>query len=132
MRFQATIDTDNAAFTDDPVNEVERVLNYGLGAMKVRYQGGVDDGPLRDTNGNTVGEWRFDDPVPLPEGAHASRFEGAVCAGCADPECSSELYVHAGCHPESRTWTVLREGGRVADVECATCHKLVVRLVLAP
>lgn len=58
-------DTDNAAFEDDAIGEVEAILKrVGLQAASVRglsgQEGGVladlDGKPIRDTYGNTVGK----------------------------------------------------------------------------
>ena len=52
MRFNLTIDCDNAAFEEDAAGEVARIVaEY--------FQGEPDNRPLFDVNGNRVGaaEW---------------------------------------------------------------------------
>jgi CBS domain-containing protein len=44
---------DNAAFEDDPLEEVARILR----AVADRIESGNDEGPVRDENGNTVGRF---------------------------------------------------------------------------
>lgn len=54
MKFKLTIDCDNAAFEDDPADEVRTIL---LSMVDVVF---VDKGyehHVLDSNGNTVGKW---------------------------------------------------------------------------
>lgn len=58
--FTLTIDTDNAAFDDDPGAEVARILR----SVADRVDADLGPGPLlggaaRDVNGKTVGRWSF-------------------------------------------------------------------------
>lgn len=54
MEITITINTDNDAFADGNLEtEVARILNYLAARVKV---GGVDTYPIKDINGNTVGE----------------------------------------------------------------------------
>lgn len=55
--FVLTIKTDNAAFEDDPTAEVARILR-GL-ADRLEGASPDEDYPLRDLNGNCVGEAEF-------------------------------------------------------------------------
>lgn len=55
MHFQLNINMDNAAFEEQPLNEVARILEEE--AKKLRYFGDQHtwENKLRDVNGNTVG-----------------------------------------------------------------------------
>lgn len=55
--FVLTIGTDSAAFEEDPTAEVARILR----ALADRLEGASpdEDYPLRDLNGNQVGEAEF-------------------------------------------------------------------------
>jgi hypothetical protein len=55
MEFTLNIDCDNAAFSGDPLGEVQRLLH--VAAMKI--EGGYREGKLVDVNGNTVGEFEL-------------------------------------------------------------------------
>lgn len=55
MPFTLTIETDNAAFRDDP-SEVARILREV--ARKIQHEG-KDYGTIMDVNGNKVGEFSF-------------------------------------------------------------------------
>ena len=57
MRFQLEIICDNTAFDDSPEEEVSRILRE----LSTRVWNGAapDDGLVFDTNGNSVGTWRF-------------------------------------------------------------------------
>lgn len=50
--FTLRIDTDNAAFGDNPRGEIARILRHVAGKLE-----GFDHGQIGDHNGNTVGEW---------------------------------------------------------------------------
>lgn len=54
MNIIITINTDNAAFEDDPGAEVARILNSL--AQKIGRWGIPSDMKLLDSNGNTVGK----------------------------------------------------------------------------
>lgn len=68
MTFSIKINLDNAAFTEDPGYEVQRMfqeLAELVLALTAKLDRGVptgmakgDRGTLRDVNGNTLGEWR--------------------------------------------------------------------------
>lgn len=51
--FTLTINTNNDAFFNAPRHEIIRMLDV----VVVQLQGGKESATLRDTNGNTVGEW---------------------------------------------------------------------------
>ena len=51
--LNVTIKTDNAAFDDDPVPELERIL----GDLQRKLRGGDTSGKLFDLYGNKVGEF---------------------------------------------------------------------------
>jgi hypothetical protein len=53
--FSADIDSGNAAFEDDPVAEVQRIIRSALENLSVNINDTVAV-PLRDINGNKVGE----------------------------------------------------------------------------
>ena len=56
MSFKLKIATDSAAFTDDGndgKNEISRILRE----IANKLESGCDGGPIRDVNGNKVGEW---------------------------------------------------------------------------
>lgn len=60
-----TLDTDNAAFGAYPAQEVERIL--ARVTEQVRDEQGTSgtvSRPIRDTNGNTVGEWTWVHDAP--------------------------------------------------------------------
>lgn len=50
--IRITIDTDNAAFENDPVREIRRIFNE---SMREQIQLENGEYPLRDLNGNTCG-----------------------------------------------------------------------------
>jgi hypothetical protein len=53
MNYQISINTDNAAFEDDPTVEVVRILYQLMHDIETR---GLSDYNLRDINGNKVGK----------------------------------------------------------------------------
>jgi hypothetical protein len=56
--FTITIETDNAAFQDDPAGELAHIL--GKVAERVSdVDHRHDAGKVMDVNGNSVGEWRW-------------------------------------------------------------------------
>jgi hypothetical protein len=55
MKFTLEIDCDNTTFDESPATEVARILRETAG----RVEEGVWPGNLRDSNGNTVGSFRF-------------------------------------------------------------------------
>lgn len=57
MTVRIKIDCDNAAFEDDPAGELGRILTSASLLLFKNWDGTVGNGfPLRDSNGNTVGE----------------------------------------------------------------------------
>lgn len=66
-RFTLNIDTDNAAFEDDPGRELARILlelvenrtALNIDPGDRRY--GANAGTVRDENGNTCGRWTWTD-----------------------------------------------------------------------
>ena len=64
MRFKLEIVCDNAAFEDDPRQEVSRILSDVAADMPDHGLNGAVTGfavNVRDINGNTVGEYSFSD-----------------------------------------------------------------------
>lgn len=55
--FEITIDTDNAAFDEDPTIEVARILRSIAADITTYGEAAFDDGiiRLRDANGNRIG-----------------------------------------------------------------------------
>jgi hypothetical protein len=53
--FKLTIQTDNAAFTDQEETEVARILRE----IATKLENGRSGGFPRDANGNNVGEWEL-------------------------------------------------------------------------
>ena len=61
MKFTLSINCDNAAFEDNPASEIEHIL---CDVARQIHDSDVankreDRGALRDSNGNTVGTWRY-------------------------------------------------------------------------
>ena len=63
MKFTVTIDCDNDAFSNDFFGELDRILREVRG--EIRYlanrPGQLQDGNIRDVNGNTVARWELVD-----------------------------------------------------------------------
>jgi hypothetical protein len=57
-RIRINIETRNAAFADEPMAEVARILR--IIANRAERDGLLDYIPLRDTNGNKVGELQIE------------------------------------------------------------------------
>ena len=74
MAFTLNINTDNAAFTDDPRAEVQRILAAVIDGL---YH--LDGGTSRDINGNTVCNWKLE-----------TEREWAKC-----PDCGAEVVFPA-------------------------------------
>lgn len=55
LKFKLEIACDTSAFEDDPTREVIRILEE----LFAHLRRGRDEGPLRDVNGNTVGQFSF-------------------------------------------------------------------------
>jgi len=53
MEFNLRFNMDNAAFSDYPEGEISSIL----GKVINKVNDGDEDGQIRDTNGNPVGEW---------------------------------------------------------------------------
>ena len=53
MEFNLRFNIDNAAFSDYPEGEISSIL----GKVINKVNDGDEDGQIRDTNGNPVGEW---------------------------------------------------------------------------
>lgn len=51
--FKLEFATDNAAFDGDPWPEIDRILRD----VSERASFGQSGGPIRDVNGNRIGEW---------------------------------------------------------------------------
>jgi hypothetical protein len=58
--FSIRIDTDNAAFSANPAEEIARIL----GVIAEQVENGYQQGLAFDYNGNRVGQWSG---VPEPE-----------------------------------------------------------------
>jgi hypothetical protein len=59
MKFNLTINCDNAAFDDKPQEEVARILRELASKLCGYDLSYMNCGPLRDNNGNRVGEWEY-------------------------------------------------------------------------
>ena len=57
--FTLRIETDNAAFEDDPREQIIQILIQAQIQVHDHYYD--KSGSLRDSNGNTVGEWKLTD-----------------------------------------------------------------------
>jgi len=65
MQLTIRIDCSNAAFTDDPIGEIERVLKqlvFRLGEDRYASQRGAS-GKLFDSNGDSVGDFVLNVPT---------------------------------------------------------------------
>lgn len=60
--FRVEIETDNDAFAEDREEEVARILYALTGQLRSGIGKGDRSYPLRDLNGNTVGQAFFDTP----------------------------------------------------------------------
>lgn len=56
MEIMITINTDNAAFEDFPVNEVGKILSSYAADLVLGVRSLEEDQILRDSNGNKVGK----------------------------------------------------------------------------
>ena len=66
MNITITLNTDNAAFEDDPGAEVARILRRLANDLALQCQDGTTN--LRDVNGNKVGICEIvDDSEPMSE-----------------------------------------------------------------
>lgn len=49
---------------------------------------------------------------------------------CDSPECSGEIFFHAGCHPHAGTWTAYDPDTHTLTISCADCGNKIVRILL--
>lgn len=56
IEMELKIKSSNSAFTDNPQEEIARLLRHTAN----RIESGVEEGKLMDVNGNKVGEWWMD------------------------------------------------------------------------
>lgn len=54
--FTLQFDTENAAFIEAPVTEIDRILRD----VALKVADGREDGVVYDANGNRIGEWSFE------------------------------------------------------------------------
>lgn len=60
MQFTCKINMNNAAFDDYPPGELKHILLEAACRIgQIALDNGETSGKLRDTNGNTVGEWKI-------------------------------------------------------------------------
>jgi hypothetical protein len=57
MKFTVTIESNNAAFSDDATLEVSNILDV----VRDQLDKGHTAGPVFDSNGNKVGQFRLDE-----------------------------------------------------------------------
>jgi hypothetical protein len=57
MRFQLSISMDNDAFREDTGPETARIMRALAERVEHSTLTAGDSGTVRDTNGNTVGQW---------------------------------------------------------------------------
>ena len=55
MKLSIEITTDNAAFEDNGMAEIDSVL----ATFRRQFEKGWSEGHLNDTNGNLIGHWRW-------------------------------------------------------------------------
>lgn len=55
--FRVEIETSNAVFDDDDQARIE--IAHLLDGLSNKLTTGVNEGILKDTNGNTVGKWSY-------------------------------------------------------------------------
>ena len=60
MQFTLTINMDNEAFQNRPLGELAECLNSVVERLCLSGNQPVDNGRIRDTNGNTVGNWSIE------------------------------------------------------------------------
>ncbi len=58
MKLTVKIEMDNAAFEDVNGNEASRILTWLSEQIRDWALQPKEGGPLRDINGNVIGEWR--------------------------------------------------------------------------
>lgn len=65
MKVIIEFETDNASFADDLPGEVDRVLDDVAARLAARLNMPdritADSGRVSDSNGNTIGKWRFEE-----------------------------------------------------------------------
>jgi len=57
MKITIQFETDNAAFEDDASREVDQIME----AVSLAVLMGVNEGAVRDTNGNTIGKFTVEE-----------------------------------------------------------------------
>ena len=60
FKLEVEIKTDNAAFGDTPEDREHEVSSIMAGQVLPFIATGKDFGALRDSNGNTVGQWTLE------------------------------------------------------------------------
>lgn len=68
MQFILTIDSDDAHAAEDP----RGLVTDALGDISKLVEVGLDRGPIRDANGNRVGEWSLTESGPRKLGRSTS------------------------------------------------------------
>ena len=58
MKFTLTFNMDNAAFEDGGYEELRSILHEVSQMLDIEED--PNYGPVRDSNGNTIGEWRIE------------------------------------------------------------------------
>lgn len=86
MRFRLTIESDDAALTDDPFGSVADILRNV--ARRVDHGNEHRSGNVRDVNGNAVGRFELDitltDPAEDPGNYVAHGDAVTLCLPCDD------------------------------------------------
>jgi len=57
MEFKLRFNMENSAFSDYPEGEISSILRKVINQVNA----GNEDGQIRDTNGNKVGEWEINE-----------------------------------------------------------------------
>ena len=57
MEFNLRFNMENSAFSDYPEGEISSILRKVINQVNA----GNEDGQIRDTNGNKVGEWEINE-----------------------------------------------------------------------
>jgi len=61
-KFTLTFMCETSVFTDDPSIEISRILRATADKIEIGLnpmRNGLDGDPIRDINGNRIGEWEF-------------------------------------------------------------------------
>jgi hypothetical protein len=87
--FTLTIETDNAAFTDNPGWEIARILRLISDSMSISDipLDGDERQPVRDINGNTVGKWEYREARLEWECPRCHTINEQPASECADMTC---------------------------------------------